>query len=172
MRKQEYLYVFSNPSMPGLLKIGCTKRHPLQRALELYSTGVPTPFELEFSCIVPNCSVSERQAHRALARYRITQQREFFRVSLKTALKEIIAVVGSASMGNSSKHPRNAARAKAARSVIAPAKWPLPKSSAPAGQSKQPVTGVEPNRKMKRKAPQSKTVIAPAAWPFPVASRP
>lgn len=42
-----YVYILSNPSMPGLLKIGMTRFDPTRRVQELSSaTGVPTQFQL------------------------------------------------------------------------------------------------------------------------------
>ena len=44
--KKEIVYVLSNEGMPNLIKIGKTQRKDLQaRMSELYSTGVPFPFE-------------------------------------------------------------------------------------------------------------------------------
>ena len=44
--KYEIVYVLRNEAMPNLIKIGKTKRKDLQaRMSELYSTGVPFPFE-------------------------------------------------------------------------------------------------------------------------------
>ena len=38
-----YVYILSNPGMPGLLKIGMTRFDPTRRVQELSSaTGVPT----------------------------------------------------------------------------------------------------------------------------------
>ena len=42
----------SNPAMPGLLKVGFTTDTPDVRARELYTTGVPLPFKVEFANIL------------------------------------------------------------------------------------------------------------------------
>jgi len=42
--KQGYVYILTNPSMPGLVKIGRSKNGGRKRASDLYQTGVPTPF--------------------------------------------------------------------------------------------------------------------------------
>ena len=39
----------SNPAMPGLVKVGFTTDTPDVRARELYTTGVPLPFKVEFA---------------------------------------------------------------------------------------------------------------------------
>ena len=40
------VYLLTNPCMPGIVKIGKTSRTDLQnRMKELYTTGVPVPFE-------------------------------------------------------------------------------------------------------------------------------
>lgn len=94
----EYLYVLSNPSMPGLIKVGKTTTHPDQRMAELHSTGVPTPFVLECSFAVPDCHESERKAHEALLAYRVANNREFFRISVKAAIEHILEVIGPFSL--------------------------------------------------------------------------
>ena len=40
-----YVYILSNPAMPGLLKIGYTERDVQERVKELSNTGIPSPFE-------------------------------------------------------------------------------------------------------------------------------
>ena len=43
-----YVYVLSNPSIPGIVKIGMTERDVPARALELSaSTGVPEPYDVD-----------------------------------------------------------------------------------------------------------------------------
>ena len=39
------VYVLTNPAMPGMVKIGKTTRDVTHRLKDLYSTGVPLPFE-------------------------------------------------------------------------------------------------------------------------------
>ena len=87
-----YLYVLSNPAMPGILKIGVTERSGAHRARELYSgaTGVPSPFRLEFEVTVRNALLRERHVHDALEIYRFNSSREFFRVDLFTAVDAIL----------------------------------------------------------------------------------
>lgn len=91
---KEYVYMLSNPSMPGLVKIGKTTTSPSQRMTELHTTGVPTPFELEFAAEVENCHSCERDVHGALAQYRLSSKREFFEVPVREAIKKILPVLG------------------------------------------------------------------------------
>ena len=47
---KEIIYIMSNSSIPGLLKIGYTGKSAEQRVKELSKpTGIPTPFKLEFT---------------------------------------------------------------------------------------------------------------------------
>jgi len=78
-----YVYCMSNPSMPGILKVGMTNRTPEDRAKELFKTGVPTPFKIEFAKLVSEPKKKESSLHRLLEQYteRVNDRREFFRVS-------------------------------------------------------------------------------------------
>jgi hypothetical protein len=69
--------------MPNLLKIGMTTRTPEERVKELFTTGVPTPFKIEFAKKVCNPEQKEKTLHRLLEQYteRVSPRREFFRVS-------------------------------------------------------------------------------------------
>lgn len=54
-KNQDYgiVYLLTNACMPGIVKIGKTTRKDLlQRMKELYTTGVPVPFECVYSCNV------------------------------------------------------------------------------------------------------------------------
>lgn len=89
----QWVYIMSNASMPGLLKIGMTTTSPQQRNRELGSaTGVPTPFKLEYSLEVSNAVYVERAIHTALRDHRVNHRREFFEVDLKTAIRAIKSV--------------------------------------------------------------------------------
>jgi len=78
-----YIYCFSNASMPGILKVGMTERTPEERVKELFTTGVPSPFKIEFAKRVKDAKGKESSLHLLLEQYtdRIYPRREFFRVS-------------------------------------------------------------------------------------------
>lgn len=87
-----YIYVMSNQSMPGLLKIGRTDRRPETRAKELASaTGVPSEFKIEFTVLVSDSVSAERHIHEALEKkgHRHSKNREFFTVPLDEAIEII-----------------------------------------------------------------------------------
>lgn len=89
----QWVYIMSNASMPGLLKIGMTTTSPQQRNRELGSaTGVPTPFKLEYSLEVSNAAYVERAIHEALRDHRVNHRREFFEIDLKTAIRAVKSV--------------------------------------------------------------------------------
>ena len=82
-----YLYVFSNPSMPGILNIGMTERSPYERLREANVTDTwrpPTPYKLEFAKKVMDVKQKEVRLHKMLDQYheRINPHREFFRVDI------------------------------------------------------------------------------------------
>lgn len=78
-----YIYCFSNPCMPGILKIGMTTRTPEERVKELFTTGVPSPFKIEFAKRVKDPKSKESSLHLLLEQYtdRVYPRREFFRIS-------------------------------------------------------------------------------------------
>ena len=77
------VYVLTNAAMPGIVKIGMTDRPDVQQRMgDLYSTGVPFPFD----CVIAR-EIEDRQAaeieralHTAFGPYRINPSREFFQV--------------------------------------------------------------------------------------------
>ena len=82
------VYLLTNPVMPGLVKIGMTTQKEIdQRMKELYTTGVPLPFECRFACKVKkgDCLKIEKALHKAFDPQRINQNREFFRINLEQA---------------------------------------------------------------------------------------
>ncbi|WP_434286282.1 GIY-YIG nuclease family protein [Celeribacter sp. SCSIO 80788] len=75
-----YVYILSNPSMPGLVKIGMTTRDVEVRAAALHTTGVPTPFKVEHEVYSPDCEAMELRAHEKFHSLRVNDAREFFKV--------------------------------------------------------------------------------------------
>lgn len=85
-----YVYVLSNPSMPGIVKIGLTARPVEARMFDLHSTGVPTPFAREFALHVDNARLVEGAVHQSLRDHRVSSNREFFRVAGEEAKEAIL----------------------------------------------------------------------------------
>ena len=86
-KPEGFIYIASNQGMPGLIKIGMTYKHPTKRLAELYTTGVPFPFVLEYQCRVPDRRAAERFLHHYFDEKRVTNNREFFTVSANDAAK-------------------------------------------------------------------------------------
>lgn len=90
-----YIYVLSNPSMPGIVKVGRTAREVDSRARELATTGVPTPFKVEH--LIPSGDIEgdERRIHAILGTrgLRVRREREFFRVTPDEAVAVVSSVV-------------------------------------------------------------------------------
>lgn len=85
-----YLYILTNSSIPGQVKIGKTIRHPEDRKKELSSeTGVPTPFKLKYYIPFKDCHKAERKIHLFLEKEgkRVSKNKEFFRIELQDAIK-------------------------------------------------------------------------------------
>lgn len=83
-----YVYVLTNPAMPGMVKIGKTSADdPADRASTLYSTGVPLPFDVEFAARVEDASKVERALHNAFKDNRVNPRREFFRIDPDQAVE-------------------------------------------------------------------------------------
>ena len=81
------VYVLSNSAMPGLVKIGKTQNEDAAaRMAQLYTTGVPFPFDVEFVCRVPNPEEVERALHTAFAPQRVNSRREFFQIAASQAI--------------------------------------------------------------------------------------
>jgi hypothetical protein len=81
----DIVYVLTNEAMPGLIKIGCTNSDLASRIKQLYSTGVPLPFELFYACEVPNGVAVEGKLHDAFGDHRVSKSREFFRLAPERA---------------------------------------------------------------------------------------
>jgi len=85
-----YVYILTNPAMPGLVKIGHTSKHPSTRAAELSAaTGVPGCFIVAWAHPVTNHEALEALAHGRLARYRVNNNREFFSCTVAEARRII-----------------------------------------------------------------------------------
>lgn len=87
---EEYVYIMSNPSfLDDMFKIGWTREHPNIRALSLHTTGIPTPFKIEYVIVTSDGFELEKKIHEHFKNYRISHNREFFKIPKKT-LTEIL----------------------------------------------------------------------------------
>jgi type III secretory pathway component EscV len=88
-----YVYVLTNPAMPGLVKIGKTERNPKDRAAELStSTGVPARYSVYGSLWALDFDDLEKRVHRKLSPKRFNQDREFFEIEPEQALGVVNAL--------------------------------------------------------------------------------
>jgi hypothetical protein len=88
---KEIIYVMSNSTYPGLLKIGYTGKEIEIRRKDLSRhTGVPTPFKVEFVYkLQARGEELEREIHSYLKEYRTSNQREFFEIGTKQAIEAV-----------------------------------------------------------------------------------
>ena len=90
MSNPGFIYVLINHSMDGLVKIGKTQRRPEDRVSELSSvTGVPTTFILAYQEYFNDCDRAEVYVHERLRSNRVSENREFFNVSLNVVIRTI-----------------------------------------------------------------------------------
>ena len=94
--KAGWLYVISSPSLPGLVKLGATRRlNPTIRVRELSSSSLPEPFKAHCFVFSDDCFELENNIHKYFDKERVNPDREFFRIEPKEAidvLKEIFNV--------------------------------------------------------------------------------
>jgi len=82
-----YIYCLSNASMPGMLKIGMTRRTIDERLKEANRRDTfkpPTKYVIEVYKRVNEPSKVEKMIHILLERERVDTRREFFRVSIES----------------------------------------------------------------------------------------
>jgi hypothetical protein len=85
-----YVYILSNPSLKGQLKIGMTTREVHKRVEELNSsTSIPTKFTVEYTIKCSKPYEKEQQIHTNLRAHRVNIHREFFEIDLKRAIEEV-----------------------------------------------------------------------------------
>ena len=81
-----WVYIMSNPTMPGYYKIGYTKKNPEERAKQISNaTGVIVPMKVEWAFHCYNGFALEQECHHKLEKYRVSHNREFFQMPLEEA---------------------------------------------------------------------------------------
>ncbi len=108
--KYGLVYILSNPSFKDeYYKIGMTTRGAEDRAWEIFvgATGVPEPFEVEYTIFSKDCSADEQAAHTSLSEYRVNKNREFFKIDLNRAISTIEAIVKETNRSSLGAEPKN-----------------------------------------------------------------
>lgn len=82
-----WVYVISSPSLPGMTKIGCTRRlNPTIRVKELSSSSLPYAFRTHGFVFSDNCFELETQMHHYFDNKRVAPDREFFYIAPQEAI--------------------------------------------------------------------------------------
>ncbi len=84
-----WIYVLSNETFTGLLKVGYSDRDPTARIEELFTTGVPTPFIIEYYGLVEEAREVEAAFHKKAEKFRKNKSREFFALTVYDAVRFI-----------------------------------------------------------------------------------
>ena len=87
--KYGYIYVLENEYMPNIVKIGFTSGTVFERAKQLSNTSVATPFQVKYLARVRNPRIVEQTVHSRLEPFRVSNNREFFKVPVSSAIEEI-----------------------------------------------------------------------------------
>lgn len=87
-----WVYIVTNKSMPGLLKVGFTSKDPQSRAVDLGHTGSPHPYKVLYDVLVHDPASVEKRAHRKLNRVR--EGKEWFCCSVELAVEAIRSAAG------------------------------------------------------------------------------
>jgi hypothetical protein len=80
MEEPQIIYLLRNEATPGLVKIGRTAGDLAARMKQLYTTGVPVPFQCIYAVKVEHLTDVEKTLHFAFGGQRLHENREFFTV--------------------------------------------------------------------------------------------
>jgi DNA-binding MarR family transcriptional regulator len=91
MAKPGYVYVLTNASTNGIVKVGKTRQNPEVRAKALSSaSGVVTPFVIVYQAYFSDVDQAEQHVHSRLEQFRVSNNREFFQVAIPEAVDAVI----------------------------------------------------------------------------------
>lgn len=94
-KKAGFVYVISSPSLPGIQKIGVTRRlSPYTRVRELSSSSLPEPFALNAYCFCDDAFDIESKMHSHFDSKRVSPNREFFYITVEEAVDALKNIYG------------------------------------------------------------------------------
>ena len=87
--KAGWLYVIESPSLPGLVKIGVSRRlnGPFERVRELSGSSLPEAFKINGFCFSDDAFELENNMHKYFAKQRVNPNKEFFYITPQEAIK-------------------------------------------------------------------------------------
>lgn len=88
-----WVYVITTKAMPDLVKVGYTSKDPESRAQELYTTGTPHPFVVDYEVLVENPFQIEQRVHRDLKI--VHENKEWFRCTVEESVIAIKKAAGN-----------------------------------------------------------------------------
>ena len=88
-----WVYIITNKSMPGLVKVGYSTKDPLLRAEELNHTGSPHPYEVVYDVLVMDPHQIEQQVHKLLGEK--NEGKEWFNCLISEAITAIRKISGT-----------------------------------------------------------------------------
>jgi hypothetical protein len=81
------VYILTNDSMPGIIKIGITDQESIEdRIKSLDNTSIPKPFRFYFAIETDKHKEIEKLMHNAFSDYRTRSNREFFEMDPERAV--------------------------------------------------------------------------------------
>ena len=84
------VYILTNDSMPGIVKIGMTEQETIEERIKsLDNTSVPTPFRFYFAIDTKKHKEIEKLVHNAFSDYRVRNNREFFEMDPERAVSAL-----------------------------------------------------------------------------------
>lgn len=90
-----YVYGLTHDYMPGIVKVGASRKHPMQRLAELSaSTGVPGAFKLAYYVQCQDAFALEAALHEEFSERRVDSGREFFAVAISEVVSQARQRVG------------------------------------------------------------------------------
>ena len=87
--KAGWVYIIHSPSLPGMVKIGVSRRlnGPYERISELSSSSLPFPFVLDGFCFSDDSFAIESAMHEYFDKKRVSANREFFYITANEAVQ-------------------------------------------------------------------------------------
>lgn len=93
MKIKGWVYVISNPAMPGIIKVGYSTKDPALRARELNNTGSPHPYSVQYDTLVWDPYKLEQRVHKML--HSKLEGKEWFKCTIEEAIAAIQSLYGA-----------------------------------------------------------------------------